>query len=70
MPTFSTTARRSPGVSWAFICCLSSIISTGRLKSVKLVPGEFSSKVMGALFVYSLLKHGLRLGEFLLDHRR
>lgn len=29
-PTFSIIARRSPGVSWAFICCLSSIISTGK----------------------------------------
>lgn len=30
--TFSTTARRSPGVSWAFIWSLSSIISTGELE--------------------------------------
>lgn len=37
-PTSSTTARRSPGVSWAFICSLSSIISTGRWNSLKLVP--------------------------------
>lgn len=29
-PTFLTIARRSPGVSWAFIYCLSSIISTGK----------------------------------------
>lgn len=69
MPTFSTTARRSPGVSWAFICSLSSIISTGRSKHVKPVLVELPSKVM-LVFVCSLLKHGLRLGEFLLDHRR
>lgn len=30
--TFSTTARRSPGASWAFIWSLSSIISTGELE--------------------------------------
>lgn len=28
--TFLITARRSPGVSWVFICSLSSIISTGQ----------------------------------------
>lgn len=31
-PTFSIIARRSPGVSWVFICSRSSIISTGKSK--------------------------------------
>lgn len=31
-PTFSIIARRSPGASWASICSLSSIISTGKSK--------------------------------------